>query len=192
MIPVINHDGSPQCPLGFNMSQNRMAVPVWSYAMEVYPPAQIVELGSGNGGFTTVLAVHAWRIGAKIFSFERAVAPNRDWQSLSAFLGIQFFKGDLFAEWKTIKELIQRPGVTYLLCDDGDKVKEFNMFAPFIKHGDIVAVHDYCCVDSTGYAWWPWSEITKPEIAQTVTDNKLQPWMQEHFDMTGWLAYKGV
>jgi len=192
VIPVINYDGSPQCPLGFNMSQNRMAVPVWSYLMELHPPARIVELGSGNGGFTTVLGIHAWRIGAKVYSFERHLAPDARWKSLAEFLGIEFFMGDLFGMVPAIKQIIQFDGPTILLCDNGNKIREFHLFAPYLKSGDIIAAHDHLCVGEGGFEWWPWREITPADIAGTVSTCDLRPFMQEHFDMTGWLVYKRI
>lgn len=189
MLPPFNMDGNSTCPLGFPMSQNRAAVPTWSYAMEVDPPAQIVELGSMNGGFTTAIGVHAYRIGCRIYSFDRQVTPQEDFKALSDFLGIQFIMGDIFAMTPIISGLIQRPGRTYLLCDNGDKVKEFNLFAGVIKPGDIIAAHDYCA-PIVGERCWPWSEIRKEQVHDSVEKHGLQPFLQDHFDLAGWLAYK--
>src|SRR5438094_88562 len=105
------------------MNQNRLAVPTWSYAMEEYPPARIVELGTYGGGFTTALGIHAWRIGAQVVSFDQMVAPDERFKTLAEFLGIDFRRADVFAPdtLATIAELVGRPRVTYLLCDNGDK-----------------------------------------------------------------------
>ena len=177
-------------PLGMAMCQNRLAVPTWSYAMEKVPPKQIVELGSLNGGFTTVMGVHAWRIGCSIFSYDLCVCPNYDWKSLSDFLGIVFIQGDLFSMVERIKSQIQMPGTTYLWCDNGNKIKEFNLFAPMLKPGDVIAAHDYCC-DKEGQ-WWPWQEIKKSDVENAVISNNLVPFFQDHFDTCGWLAYRKI
>jgi hypothetical protein len=49
MIPLFNLDGNSTRPLGMAMCQNRLAVPTWSYAMEIHPPARVLEIGSYNG-----------------------------------------------------------------------------------------------------------------------------------------------
>lgn len=90
LFPLFNTDGSSTCPLGMPMNQNRLAIPVWSYAMEVLPPARIVELGSYNGGMTIALGLHAYHIGARVVSYERSKAPDQRYVKLAAFLGIEF------------------------------------------------------------------------------------------------------
>ncbi len=55
VIPPYNAVG-PNSFLGLPMCQNRFAVPTWSYAMEILPPAQIIELGTYGGGFTVAIA----------------------------------------------------------------------------------------------------------------------------------------
>ncbi len=184
-IPPYDKDGKCS-PLGFAMCQSRLAAPVWSYAMEVYPPKQIVEIGSLNGGFTTAIGVHAYRIGCKVFSFDVCKAPNEDWKELSAFLGIDFIQEDVFKFSSVVESLIKQRGVTFLLCDGGNKPKEFNTFAKFLRSGDIIAAHDYC----TGEGKWPWSEIKKSDVQATVKRENLEPFMQEYFDEVGWLVYK--
>src|SRR5690348_15294914 len=120
MIPLYNTDGVSTCPLGFPMNQNRLALPVWSYAMEIYPPDRIIELGSYGGGFTTAIGVHAWRIGARVVSYDVSVAPDERFKALSDFLGISFITADVFAASTVdaIAGAIREPGVTYLLCDN--------------------------------------------------------------------------
>jgi cephalosporin hydroxylase len=180
VIPVFEYEGRPTNPLGFPMSQNRLAVPVWSYIMEIYPPKQIVELGSNNGGFTLALGLHAWNIGAKVFSYDTMEAPSEQWRGLAKFLGVQFIQGDVFRNEENIGYQIQMEGVTYLLCDNGNKPEEFNLFKDYLKSGDIIAVHDYCT------EWWPWSEVTPNQLDLAG----VEPFHQQHFDCAGWLAYR--
>lgn len=189
MIPPFNYGGVSQAPFGFPMSQNRFAAPTWSYAMEVHPPATIVELGCMNGGFTTLLGLHAWRIGAQVFSFDRQKAPCEDWQNLTNFLGVKFFECDIFEKIDFITDLIRRPGVAYVLCDNGDKPREFNLLAPKLKIGDVIGAHDYSA-PPMGSEYWPWGEIYPHQVEQSVKDNNLQPFLQNHFDYAGWLVYK--
>jgi cephalosporin hydroxylase len=188
MIPLFEYEGKAWFPLGLTMSQNRLAIPAWSYSFEKYPPKRIIEIGTNSGGFTIALGIHAWRIGATIYTFDVCKAPTEAFLPLSRILPIMFYKTDCFMPDITtfIKQLIELPGICYVLCDGGDKPKEFNLFADFLKPGDVIAAHDY----SVKEEWWPWSEITCQQVATSVFQNKLVAFMQEHFDMAGWLAFR--
>ncbi len=186
LIPLYNTDGTAQKPLGFPMCQNRLAPVVWSYAFEQLHPSRIIEIGSLNGGFTTALAFMTYKSSCQIYSFDLCEAPNRDWKLLADFLNIAFVKGDVFTMVSTISDMIKRPLTTVLMCDGGNKPKEFNTFAPFLKPGDVIAAHDYNC----GEKYWPWSETKKEDIQATVEKERLEPFMQDYFDTCGWLVYR--
>lgn len=177
----------PTCPLGFPMQQNRHAVPTWSYAMECYPPTRIIEIGSYNGGFTTAIGVHAQQIGARVVSYDVAKAPHARLAALAQFLGIEFRTVDVWTLEKEIGQLIAGPGVTFVLCDGGNKRRELATFAQYLKPGDVIAAHDYV---SPGSVWWSWSEIRTEDGAAAVASHDLEPWLQEHFDIAGWLVFR--
>lgn len=171
-------------PWGFPMTQNRFANMVWSYAFETHQPSTIIELGSYNAGFTTVLGVHAWNLKVPLHTFDTCIAPDDRWKDLSHFLGIKFHNLDVFANIDFIAKLIQQAGTTYLLCDDGDHPKEFNAFAEFMKVGDIIAAHDYYC---PGY--WEYDQVPLEKIQESIDKHQLRPFLQSHFDLTGWCAF---
>ena len=195
LFPLWNYDRNGKGidpavqPLGFITNQNRMALPTWGYAMEQYRPARIVEIGAYNGGFTCALAVHAYNIGAKVFSFDISEIPDPKYRPLSEFLGVEFFQMDCFSEAGITKiiQLIQQPGVTYLLCDGGNKALEVNTFAPHLKSGDIIGAHDYFV---ERHDWWGWQEIRKEQVEETLTRHNFTPFFQEYFDFAAWLVYK--
>lgn len=197
MIPLYQLDAaSVACtPLGFPMCQNRLAVPTWSYAMELHPPKRIVELGTYNGGFTCAIGVHAYRIGTKITSYERARAPDENFAALGKFLGITFRdQVDMWACEGEISKLIAQPGLTYVLCDGGDKQRELATFAKYLKPGDVIASHDYHSKTiklAPGEPHpWPWSEMPAEHGEAVAAANGLKPFLQEHFDWAGWLAFR--
>jgi hypothetical protein len=179
-------------------AQNRLAIPTWSYAMEMHPPARIIELGTYSGGFITALALHARFIGAKVVTYDRspadvAIVPiGRD-------LGVDFRVCDMWQPGieEEIAQLISGPGVSYVLCDGGDKHRELATFARYCKPGDVIAAHDYNYMLGSGAEIvegvtppWPWSETKIEHGAQVAADNALVPFYQDHFDMAGWLAYQ--
>ena len=174
-------------PLGLPMCQNRLAVPTWSYAIERHPPARIVEIGTYSGGLTVALGVHAWRIGARVVSYDVA-APDESLADLSRLLGIEFRRADVFSAEAEIGELIASPGVTYVLCDGGDKRRELATFARYCKPGDVIGAHDYAVGQAD--TWWGWDEIRQEDGASVAAAHDLAPWLQEHFDTAAWLVYR--
>lgn len=186
IIPPYNAVGNT-CPLGFPMQQNRLAVPTWSYAMECHPPARIIEIGSYNGGFTIAIGVHARQIGARVISYDVAQAPHESLAAMAEFLGIEFRTADVWTIEPEIAHLIALPGVTFVLCDGGNKKRELATFAKYLKPGDVIAAHDYV---SPGSVWWAWSEIGAEDGAAAASSCDLEPWLQEHFDTAGWLVFR--
>jgi predicted O-methyltransferase YrrM len=195
LFPLYNVDGTSQKPLGFPMSQNRMAVPVWSYAMELLPPARIIELGTNNGGFTTALAMHAWNLKIPIITYDQS-PPDERFSDLARQLGVQFQTGDIWRLAPIISDLIKQPGTTFLLCDGGDKQRELELFAPAMKPGDVIAAHDYDACHHMDPSipmndrWWQWTEVFKAHGDEVANQNGLYSWMQEYFDVAGWLVYR--
>lgn len=173
--------------MGFPMNQNRLAVPSWSYAMEKLPPWRILELGYYNGGFTCAIGIHAWAIGAKILSYDiQEVEAGA--KRLGAFLGIEFRQQDVFSEaaLADMKAFIGGYGTTFVLCDNGNKKREFRMLAPFLKPGDVIAAHDYWIKPE----WWPCQEIKLEDVADVVAEHGLERFMPEVFDEAAWLVYR--
>lgn len=183
--------GPAAAPLGLPMCQNRVAIPTWSYAMERLAPARIIELGTYSGGFITALAVHAWRIGAKVISYD-INRPDERIVPLAEFLGVRFRRGSCWDRVDEIAELVQQPGVTYVLCDGGDKPRELQTFARYLKRGDVIAAHDYVPLDGPqgDLVHWPCSEITLADADATIHAYDLEPWYQAHFDLAAWLVFR--
>jgi len=188
MIPLWDLSDCAAAPLGLPMCQNRAAIPTWSFAMERLPPARIIEVGTYSGGFITALAVHAWWIGAEVITYDRAW-PHEKVAVLGRFLGVNFRTGDIWEQEKEISKYIAMPGVTYVLCDGGDKARELATFAKYLKPGDVIAAHDYVAAGGAEM-YWVCGEITAAQGAAVAGEHELEPWMQEHFDLAAWLVYR--
>lgn len=203
MIPLYETDPGKQTkPLGMPMCQSRLAVPAWSYAMEVLPPARIVELGTYNGGFITALAVHAWNLAprAEIHTFDLHSGIDEKWCELSRFLGVRYYQGDMWTREKQIAELIASPGVTFVLCDGGNKVRELSTFAAYLKPGDVIAAHDFNVVEFLGVddepPYWPSHEIDPDRVASAISAFALDRFeigdddLSTYLENAGWLALR--
>ncbi len=157
--------------------------------MERYPPARIVEIGTCNGGFTIALGIHAYRIGAHVSTYDVSIAPDERFVELATFLGIRFRTADVWTVEAEIAGLIAAPGVSYVLCDGGNKRRELATFARYCKPGDVIGAHDYHAPGSEN-AWWGWSEIGLEDGAAVAASHDLEPWLQDHFDTAAWLVYR--
>lgn len=172
--------------MGFEMNQNRMAVPVWSYAMDLYRPERIIEIGSYNGGFTIALAFAGWTQDVAVYSFDVMEAPSEQWRDIARFLNVKFYRGDVFqAEaQELIRGFVQLDGPSFVLCDGGDKPREFEEFSSYLKRGDIIAAHDFYTPPH-----WEASEITLEHCERIAVKRGLTRWNADLFSLAGWIAY---
>lgn len=110
---------------------------------------------------------------------------------------IDFRQGDCFNQQiiDEIKALIQTPGKTLLLCDGGHKEREFEVYAPFLKKGDVIMAHDYAhseadyAVVKESLGWQTAAESNYVNIEQSVNDNNLEPYNYELFKNVLWGAF---
>jgi hypothetical protein len=187
MIPAFEHHPN-SCFLGFPMSQNRYAIPAWSYLLEKVRPASIVEIGTSEGGMSVLLAVAASCLGASFDTFDVGETMNKFAADALAAVcrpGCGFHPHDVFglAGQSLIKARIGQPGTSILLCDGGNKGKEFSNFAPHLKPGDIIGVHD-----ARGRESWPWKEFDPAGNYDLMVENELSEFMPDVFLETGWFV----
>jgi hydroxymethylpyrimidine pyrophosphatase-like HAD family hydrolase len=94
-----------------------------------------------------------------------------------------------------IIELIQSEGRTLVVCDGGDKPKEFNTFSKYLKSGDVIMAHDYCesqteWKEKTDYWQWPYEADTFPQsIESGIKENNLEPYKYEEMKFLLWASY---
>jgi hypothetical protein len=171
--------------MGFDMNQNRLAVPVWSYAFDLAEPQRVIELGSYNGGFTMALAFAGWTEGITLYSWDLMEAPKEEWRDLAKFLGVHFVRGDIWepGHFNWIAKLIALPGKTFVLCDGGDKTREVKEFSKFLKPGDVIAAHDIM-----SEYWLSTVEFFPDKIKEELAP--LELWLPDLFKIAGWVAYR--
>lgn len=157
-------------------------------AAEDVRPCTVVELGTGIGGFTLYLADALPE--ALLFSYEYAWPDGPYEADLLARPNLTRSAADIFAPvtMAEIGALIQRPGLTLLLCDNGDKIREFHTFAPYLKPGDVIMAHDYAVEEHGGTPPWPWVEIWDSAVATAVAEHALIPFCQEVMRASVWLC----
>jgi len=142
--------------MGGGMSQNYLAIPFFEYYFEAHRFEYIVEFGSQKGCLSTYFANLA-AITEAFFFETYELFPDTDWNrretegvghwferlaEISPY--INYFHQDVFSE-ETRNHVISNieQCKTFIFCDGGDKVKEFNTYAPLLKSGDRIAAHDW-------------------------------------------------
>lgn len=113
-----------------------------------HPLRCIIELGSGTGGLTLFLLTQSLARTMQFWTFDRFVTPAAT-TPLGVRLGLpdRCVAGDM---WSTdvrnkIASILSDSGLhpLALLCDGGNKPREFATFMPMLSHGDVILVHDF-------------------------------------------------
>ncbi len=101
----------------------------------------VIELGTGNGGFTLYIAEKCSEMKADFYTFDIRRIINSKKLKILRELGGVFFKEDT-NKTDRVKNFI-RDGGRILILNDGDKIASFNMYGPLLKAGDYMFIHDY-------------------------------------------------
>ena len=123
---------------------------LWESILNQHRFDRIMELGTGTGIFSCFLLMHCLHKDADFVTVNKY--PNPHWGKLNNMrlidrlqLAKHIWQFDIFTDRaiKQITNYIGKVGQTILYCDNGDKPKEVATFAPYLKTGDIIAVHDW-------------------------------------------------
>ena len=157
----------------------------------------IVEIGTCRGIFSIWLYNNK-KPDAKFTTYE--IDPN--WiqipEKYKSLIDIKIM--DCFSPECTedIKSKIQAKGRSLLLCDGGHKNQEFNLYAQYLKPQDVIMLHDYTHNEQdhtefntikSQYNWPHVPESSYDQIANTVKEENLEPYMYEEFKNVLWGSF---
>lgn len=149
----------------------------------------IIEIGTGRGAFTSWLEFNK-SSKCKIISYDINSSRNQFKE-----LKVDFRVQDCFSCTEDIKNIIVNGGKVLLLCDGGNKEKEFNTFAHFLKLGDVIMAHDYS-ESKNQYSelqkklnWKTASETHLHNIQKTIDSLSLKPYYYENFKNVLWASF---
>jgi hypothetical protein len=109
-------------------------------------------------------------------------------------LQVDYRQADVLHDQATIPEiaaLIASPGPPLLLYDNGDKVREFALYAPFLKAGNLILAHDHC-VDQQTFERdyrnkiWSFCEVTNADLEPVCRCHHLVPFLQVIIALAIW------
>lgn len=179
---------------GFESAQHKAALGFFNSLLNDNKFDVIIELGTGRGGLTTILGLYALSCNAKVYTFDRHISKYPEaLQQLKVSVNIV---DNLFnnKNMQIVQDLIKSSNKQcLLLCDNGDKVKEFKIFSPHLKSGDVILAHDYGYdKESFKKTGWKSCEIVFSDIAKVAECCDLELYMQDESEKAVWLCMKKI
>jgi len=158
-------------------------------------PSQVIELGTCDGGLTILLRdiMDKFVPKSELLTIDCNECKIRDPRITYRVMG--FWDGNEMCQ--EIVDFVQRPGLTLVLVDGGDKPREFQKLAPHIKPNDVIMAHDYA-LDKDYFELyingviWNWHEIQESDIAEVSKSCSLVPLMAEEFQRVVWVCKQRV
>ncbi len=180
--------------------QHKDAYHVFENFLLTVKPCRVIEIGTWKGYFTSFLKrVSGIGPGFELVSYDTEIFEE---QKICEAEGILVkienpFTGDYEGLKDDVASYIREPGITVVLCDNGNKIKEFCCVAKYLKPGDYVMAHDY--VDTAeNYELnyrdkiWRSHEISDADIAETCKEQGLESIDEESFDGIVWVCKRKV
>jgi len=182
---------------GWGAQQNHNAFEVFHNFIKETKPARILEIGTSIGGFTQFLkhSLNELNLNSKILSLD---IHRLNWYDEIINMGVDIRIENIFLDnFKDIpqeyKDFINEEGVTVILCDGGDKIREFNLLSNFMKKGDYILAHDYAYdkelfEKEINKKVWNWHEISEADIKEACERNNLTDFNRETFQSVVWVC----
>lgn len=137
----------------------------------------IIEIGTGYGALTIVLGLYGIKNRIPVFTVDINPELSKSIQHIFDVLHIQYNYGDCFNNDIITKiDNIIGSQPTYIICDGGDKSKEFNFWAPKIPVDSIISAHDWQAAISM--------EDIKDIVDKCFIPYKSERWMEMNVEFS--------
>jgi hypothetical protein len=123
---------------------------------------------------------------------------EKSWYNELSKMGIDVRIENIFSnEYQTLSQevidFIRLDGTTIVLCDGGDKVREFNILSDYLKKGDFILGHDYAVNKDTfeekiNKKIWNWHELSESDIKNACDRNLLEDYNRTTFESVVWVC----
>lgn len=174
---------------GIFSQQNKNFYPAFEKLFAQENIVRVLEIGTATGGF--IRAVRDLT-NAEIITYDVIETKHKSTlEENNILVNVK----SVFDDFDTVEDYISAEGQVLVLCDGGNKIKEFDVFSRLLKSGDIIMAHDYSYDENLYQAYiknhvWRWCEIQYKDIALAVELNKLEPVMTEEFQEAVWTCWK--
>ena len=185
---------------GIPAQQHQGAFEAFAVFLAATRPARVLEIGTAGGGFILWVrdvldALELTSVPVKSFDI-----VEQQWYKQIRQWNVEIRIENIFDETyshlalpERVVPFIQGPGTTVVLCDGGNKIAEFGIFAPYLKVGDFIMAHDYVDTADNFQAnyvgkIWDWCEIDEASIAEASAANHLEHCAPDLFDPVVWVC----
>ncbi|MDA8901331.1 hypothetical protein N9I92_00670 [bacterium] len=193
----LEHNDSISTYRGWGAQQNYNTFEVFYNFMKEVKPKRILEIGTSLGGLTQFLQYSSdeLKLNTKILSLD---IHEHSWYDDIIKMGVDLRIENIFKDGfndipQEYKDFINGEGITVILCDGGDKIREFNLLSNFIKKGDYILAHDYAYDKELfereiNQKIWNWHEISESDIKDSCEKNNLINYERETFQSVVWVC----
>ena len=193
----LEHNDSISTYNGWGAQQNYNVFEVFHNFIEEVKPKRILEIGTSLGGFTSFLkyTTDKLNIPCEVLTFD---IHEKYWYGELVSMGIKvrienIFLNDFTEVTQEVIDFIKSDGTTIVLCDGGDKVREFNVLSNYLKEGDYILGHDYAFdrekfETSINRKIWNWHELSESDIVDACNRNNLEDYNRETFESVVWVC----
>jgi len=133
--------------MGRHMAQEPQDLFIWEEFFKTFPIKTLIELGTGHGGMTLYFGLKCHDLGMAFHTFDNiqstdfAMQVERDINLAASFHLIDIFSDEA---QKLIGNIITTsPKPLAIFFDNGNKPREWKMYAPLTSPGDFCIVHDW-------------------------------------------------
>ena len=127
--------------------------------------SQIVEFGTHQGVTTLHLGMSAKVLNIPLHTYD--ITDIRPPKIINAWLdNMIFHEENILTLNQNVIEIISKPN-TFIFMDNGNKIKEFNQYMPYIGKDSVIIVHDWG------------QEVHEEDIMETVYEFKLIEYLPE-------------
>lgn len=188
-FPLWDHNWGGGLYKGIFTQQNKNFYPAFEKLFAQENIVRVLEIGTATGGF--IRAVRDLT-DAEIITYD--VLETKHKATLEEN-NISVNVKSVFEDYENVEDYISGKGQVLVLCDGGNKIKEFDVFSKLLKSGDIIMAHDYSRDEELYQAYiknhvWRWCEIQYKDIAMAVETNNLEPVLTEDFQEAVWTCWK--
>jgi hypothetical protein len=177
---------------GFEIQQSPGALLLFPEILQgTFPTGfvSVVEIGTGAGGLTCALrCLLPHRFG--IETFDSSPVPRRA-KEFCSLMGNCFFYGmDVFHDPILVKRAMQCRAHCVLICDtEKERRKEVETFAPFLRPGDLLFLHEYVESDEQ-QSMWKTVHGTGTELRPILEKMGLQDWYSDVAEIGGYGCFR--
>lgn len=188
-FPKWNHEWGGGLYKGIFSQQNKNFYPAFEKLFAQENIARVLEIGTATGGF--IRAVRDLT-NAEIVTYDiKETKHKTTLEENNITVKVQ----SVFDDFDFVEDYISRENQVLVICDGGNKPKEFEVFSRLLKPGDIIMAHDYSRDEELYRVYikhnvWRWCEIQYKDIALAVQEYNLRPLLTEEFQEAAWTCWK--